>query len=66
MQTQAIGVRGEPVKGFLEVGKGMYKAHGISALYRGCGITCLRSAPSSAIIFLCFETLKETFKDAGK
>ncbi|KAF8455647.1 mitochondrial carrier domain-containing protein [Terfezia claveryi] len=66
MQTQAIGVRGEPVKGFWDVGKDMYRAHGITALYRGCGITCLRSAPSSAIIFFCFETLKEMFKDVGK
>ncbi|KAI5808128.1 mitochondrial carrier domain-containing protein [Peziza echinospora] len=66
MQTEAIGVRGEPVKGFLAVGQSMYRAGGVAALYRGCGITCIRSAPSSAIIFLCFETLKEYFHDLGR
>ncbi|KAA8896288.1 mitochondrial carrier domain-containing protein [Sphaerosporella brunnea] len=62
MQTEAIGVAGERVKGFWEVGMGIYKAGGIKALYRGCGITCFRSAPSSAIIFLCYEKLKEWFR----
>ena len=65
MQTEAISTQGPP-KGFLEVGKAMYKAHGLKALYRGCGITCMRSAPSSALIFLCFETLQEIFKNIGK
>ena len=65
MQTEAISTQRHP-KGFWEVGRGMCKAHGLKALYRGCGITCMRSAPSSALIFLCVETLQETFKDLGK
>lgn len=61
MQTQAIGLAGERVKSFWEMGVGMYRAGGVKVLYRGCGITCLRSAPSSAVIFLCYEKLKEWF-----
>jgi ornithine carrier protein len=61
MQTQAIGHSGETAKGFWEIGLGIYRAGGIHALYRGCGITCFRSAPSSAVIFLCYEKLKDLF-----
>ncbi|KAL7269096.1 mitochondrial ornithine carrier protein [Rhizina undulata] len=61
MQTEAIGIRGEKSKGFFTVAKGMYRAGGLSSLYRGCGITCLRSAPSSAIIFLVYESMKAYF-----
>jgi len=57
MQTEAISAD-EKTKGFWAVGRGMYKAGGLKSLYRGCGITCARSAPSSAIIFLCYEKLK--------
>jgi ornithine carrier protein len=60
MQTQVL-YPGEKAKGFLEITSGMYKAGGIKAFYRGCGITCFRSAPSSAVIFLCYEKLKEWF-----
>ena len=61
MQTSAISKAGEQAPGFWAVGRGMYAAGGISALYRGCGITVARSAPSSALIFLCYEQLKEWF-----
>ncbi|KAF8534343.1 mitochondrial carrier domain-containing protein [Trichophaea hybrida] len=61
MQTQAIGQVNEGSKGFWEVGMGIYRAGGVTALYRGCGITCFRSAPSSAIIFFCYEKLKDWF-----
>ena len=30
-------------------------------LYRGCGITVARSAPSSAFIFIIFDALKGRF-----
>lgn len=49
--------------GFLKVGKAIYKSGGIKALYRGCGITVVRAAPSSAIIFTTYEKLKEVAKD---
>ena len=61
MQTQVIGAH-EPKRGFFAVGRGIYQAGGIKALYRGCGITVARSAPSSAVIFLVYETLKEHFQ----
>lgn len=62
MQTEAIGLASNEVKGFWAVGSGIYQAGGLKALYRGCGITCMRSAPSSAVIFLCYEKLKEFFR----
>jgi ornithine carrier protein len=41
-------------KGFLATGKEILRSEGIRGLYRGCGITVARSAPSSAIIFLTY------------
>lgn len=46
-------------QGFFEVGRHIYKTGGVKALYRGCGITIARAAPSSAIIFATYEKLKE-------
>ncbi|KAF9355646.1 hypothetical protein BGX34_010329 [Mortierella sp. NVP85] len=43
-------------KGFLATGKEILRSEGIRGLYRGCGITVARSAPSSAIIFLTYYT----------
>ncbi|KAI9324170.1 mitochondrial ornithine carrier protein AmcA/Ort1 [Zopfochytrium polystomum] len=44
-------------KGFVQVGRELYAAQGIRGLYRGCGITVARSAPTSAVIFATYETL---------
>ncbi|ROT37458.1 amino-acid transporter arg-13 [Sodiomyces alkalinus F11] len=57
LQTMAIG---ESVKDrtFLKEGIAIWKRYGAAGLYRGCGITCLRSAPSSAFIFMVFDGLK--------
>nr|POF26391.1 amino-acid transporter arg-13 [Quercus suber] len=46
---------------FVSVGKELYRVHGLKGLYRGCGITVARSAPSSALIFTIMEYLKKTF-----
>ncbi|WEW58558.1 mitochondrial ornithine carrier protein [Emydomyces testavorans] len=46
---------------FWEVGKVLWRSHGIAGLYRGCGITCARSAPSSAFIFSIYEGLRYYF-----
>lgn len=46
---------------FSNVGRQLYKAHGLKGLYRGCGITVARSAPSSALIFTIYESLREMF-----
>ncbi|KAI9722728.1 MAG: hypothetical protein M1812_001659 [Candelaria pacifica] len=63
MQTEEIG-SATPVgkkKTFLSVGRAMWTQQGFKGLYRGCGITVGRSAPSSAFIFTVYEGLKETF-----
>ncbi|KAF1975299.1 mitochondrial carrier [Bimuria novae-zelandiae CBS 107.79] len=36
-----------------------WKQHGLRGMYRGCGITCARSIPSSAFIFTVYEELKK-------
>lgn len=46
---------------FSQVGKDLFRAHGFKGLYRGCGITVARSAPSSALIFTIYEYLRKTF-----
>ena len=43
---------------FTGVARALYRAHGWTGLYRGCGITVARSAPSSALIFTIVENLK--------
>lgn len=63
MQTgdlAAIGANGGR-QTFLGVGRALYHAHGLKGLYRGCGITLLRSAPSSALIFTIYEILSAQF-----
>lgn len=46
---------------FMSVGKALWRSHGLKGLYRGCGITVARSAPSSALIFTIVENLKKAF-----
>ena len=47
--------------GFLQVGRDIYNARGIRGLYSGCGVTIVRSAPSSAIIFWIYSLLERRF-----
>lgn len=37
----------------------LWRQAGLTGFYRGCGITCVRSAPSSAFIFMVFDGLKK-------
>ncbi|KAK1020602.1 mitochondrial ornithine carrier protein, partial [Friedmanniomyces endolithicus] len=46
---------------FLGTGRELWRARGMKGLYRGCGITVARSAPSSALIFTIVSNLKEAF-----
>lgn len=46
---------------FMNVGKELWRAQGLKGLYRGCGITVARSAPSSALIFTCYEAMRKHF-----
>lgn len=58
MQTSPLG--GSLVKrSFVAEGAALWKEAGLKGLYRGCGITCLRSAPSSAFIFMVYDGLKK-------
>jgi ornithine carrier protein len=60
MQTMAIGdTKGR--RTFWNEGVALWKQHGLRGLYRGCGITCLRAAPSSAFIFMVYDGLKRKF-----
>jgi ornithine carrier protein len=62
MQTESV-LGGSATSGFLATATSIYRTGGIKALYRGCGVTICRSAPSSAIIFLTYEKLKK-FKES--
>ena len=58
MQTDSISdIRMS--QGFWDVGKEMWRSGGIRVFYRGCLITVLRAAPSSAVIFWAYENLKK-------
>jgi ornithine carrier protein len=60
MQTSSIH-SSSPKARFWAEGVSIYKQYGIKGLYRGCGITVMRSAPSSAFIFIIFDALKDRF-----
>lgn len=67
MQTVQIDIdtgshsRTEMRMNFWSVGRKLWAEQGIFGMYRGCGITVARAAPSSAIIFAIFEWLRTTF-----
>jgi len=63
MQTEAVGalLPGQKQKTFGSVARAVWRQHGLKGMYRGCGITVARSAPSSAIIFSIYEYLKKSF-----
>lgn len=62
LQTEEIGIAGAKAQeGFWDTGMAIWRQHGLRGLYRGCGITVARSAPSSALIFTLYETLKSNF-----
>ncbi|KAF4512376.1 hypothetical protein G6O67_001526 [Ophiocordyceps sinensis] len=60
MQTMPLGGLAEK-RTFCAEGAALWRQHGLRGLYRGCGITCLRSAPSSAFIFMVYDGLKQRF-----
>ena len=61
IQTGDELAKGRRQAGFLQVGKEIYQARGIRGLYSGCGVTIVRSAPSSAIIFWIYSLLERQF-----
>ncbi|MCJ1408880.1 hypothetical protein MMC19_002957 [Ptychographa xylographoides] len=59
MQTEEVSdISKGQRKAFWAVGKALWAQQGIRGLYRGCGITVARAAPSSAIIFAIYEGLR--------
>lgn len=71
IQTEAVvsshtGTGKAVQKGFIQVGRQIYKSGGLNALYRGCGITLARAVPSNAIIFATYESLKDVAHDLFK
>lgn len=61
IQTQAELDPHAPRLSFAGMGKKIWSTRGIKGLYAGCGVTCLRSGPSSAMIFALYETLQGKF-----
>jgi len=60
MQTSPVGGT-QSRKTFVQEGAAIWRQYGMRGLYRGCGITCARSAPSSAFIFMVYDGLKRRF-----
>ncbi|EPQ28552.1 uncharacterized protein PFL1_03856 [Pseudozyma flocculosa PF-1] len=59
------GEAARPKTGFFQTFRNIYSARGIKGLYAGCGVTCLRSAPSSALIFLMVNKLEQAADHYG-
>lgn len=57
MQTSPAG--GAARRSFAGEAAALWNQAGLKGFYRGCGITCLRSAPSSAFIFMVYDGLKK-------
>ncbi|RDA84450.1 hypothetical protein CP532_2156 [Ophiocordyceps camponoti-leonardi (nom. inval.)] len=60
MQTAPVGGLAKK-RTFWSEGQALWRQHGLRGMYRGCGITCFRSAPSSAFIFMVYDGLKRHF-----
>lgn len=60
--TAVVGNKG-PGRGttFWASGVSLWRQQGIRGLYRGCGITVARAAPSSAFIFAIYEGLRGAY-----
>lgn len=63
MQTEDVASTSGRRQSFFAVGRALWTQHGLKGMYRGCGITCARSAPSSALIFSIYEGLRRAFGD---
>jgi len=62
MQTETVSERLQGQKrSFWTVGRVLWQQQGLKGLYRGCGITVGRAAPSSAFIFAVYEGLRKHF-----
>ena len=57
IQTHAE-LTGTAPKAFLATGREIFRARGLKGLYSGCGITCFKSACSSALVFVIYSNLE--------
>ena len=63
MQTEEVGSTGlRGRRTFWAIGTALWRQQGLRGLYRGCGITVARAAPSSAFIFAIYEGLRGWFR----
>jgi ornithine carrier protein len=60
-RIQTSSVERTSTRTFWKEGATLWKEHGTRGLYRGCGMTLLRSAPSSAFIFIIYDFLKRNY-----
>ncbi|KAL8785433.1 MAG: hypothetical protein Q9213_003363 [Squamulea squamosa] len=63
MQTEEVAIhcsqgKKQAQSTFWRSGADLWRQQGLRGLYRGCGITVVRSAPSSAVIFAIYEGLR--------
>jgi len=58
MQTEEVTPAGNGRASFWSSGKALWQQQGLKGMYRGCGITVARAAPSSAFIFAVYEGLR--------
>jgi mitochondrial ornithine carrier protein len=47
---------------YFGMARALWAAQGVRGLYAGCGITIARSAPSSALVFAMYDSLKSFFE----
>ncbi|KAM0748495.1 mitochondrial carrier [Meredithblackwellia eburnea MCA 4105] len=59
--TKVVGEPPARRRTFFEVGRDIYRAKGVRGLYSGCGVTAVRAAPSSALIFYIYSRLESIF-----
>lgn len=65
MQTEELAssstasLEGKKQATFWKTGAELWRQQGLKGLYRGCGITVARAAPSSAVIFAVYARLKD-------
>ncbi|KAG8908243.1 hypothetical protein FRB99_008308 [Tulasnella sp. 403] len=55
------GMPPPPKSTFIGTFKALYRARGLQGLYAGCGVTVARAMPSSAMIFVIYDTLDRHF-----
>ncbi len=55
------GMPAPPRSTFLGTFMALWRARGFQGLYAGCGVTVARAMPSSAMIFVIYDTLERTF-----